>query len=330
MVNIQDVAKLAGVSVASVSRMLNSTGTVSPKTCEKISQAVAQLGYKPNMLGRNLRTRRTRIVLAILPAISNTFYSGIIRGMERVCDRRGYHCMVCQSMSEPEKEREYLGLVQTSQADGAVILYGSLQKEEYQSIWKKEPVIWCSEYVAASGIPVVSIDNVKSAKDGVEYLIRSGHQNIGLIGVSGNVLSAQHREIGYKKALEGAALQKHFVEYGDYSYGGGYAAAKRLVEKCPDLTALLAVSDLMAMGAIAALIDSGQKVPEDISVMGFDNIGFSRIFTPSLSTIAQPRVEMGQRAMDMLIDRVENPDIAQKDVLMEHRLVLRQSTRERK
>ena len=326
MVTIADVARYAGVSVATVSRVINGSDKVTEKTKEKIEKAIAEIGYRPNALGRNLRRMNTNTILVILPTIANSFFSKLVKGIEDTGRKKGYAVMLCTTEENPDSERMYLDLIRMCQADGAILLSSYLSDEELNQFGKAYPLVQCSEYRENVNLPYVSIDNVKAAYDSVSYLTALGHRKIALISES-NSYSSRLREIGYEKALKEASVKERYIEYGNYGYTSGYRAMERLLCQCPSLSAVFAISDIMAVGAIKACVAHGKRVPEDISVIGFDNIIFSRMFTPELTTVSQPRYQLGENAMNMLITRLETGKYPSSDQFLNHELIIRQSTK---
>lgn len=326
MSNITDVARLAGVSVATVSRVLNKNVTVSDKAREKVLDAIRQLGYNPNGVARNLRRQKSKIVLVILPSITNTFYSKVVRGMENMGRTHGYNVLLCTTGNDKDRELLYLDMIKTRQADGVIFLYSTLSDEELRVFGGMYPAVQCSEYKEQAGIVYVSIDNILAAEETVAYLAARGHRRIAMVSER-QVGSSALREIGYQRVLAKRGIDAALIEYGDYSYQSGYKAAQRIFEKQPETTAIFAISDLMAMGCIRAAMDMGFSVPDRLAVSGFDNILYSHMFPPELTTVSQPRYQMGEAAMELLIAQIEKgKKIKQKNILMPHRLIIRGST----
>ena len=289
MVTIADVARYAGVSVATVSRVINGSDKVTEKTKEKIEKAIAEIGYRPNALGRNLRRMNTNTILVILPTIANSFFSKLVKGIEDTGRKKGYAVMLCTTEENPDSERMYLDLIRMCQADGAILLSSYLSDEELNQFGKAYPLVQCSEYRENVNLPYVSIDNVKAAYDSVSYLTALGHRKIALISES-NSYSSRLREIGYEKALKEASIKERYIEYGNYGYTSGYRGYGAAFVPVSVVVCSLCHQRYHGGGAIKACVAHGKRVPEDISVIGFDNIIFSRMFTPGLPQCLSPAI----------------------------------------
>ncbi len=326
MATIVDVAKRAGVSTATVSRVLNGSANVSDKTKERIMAAIEELNYNPNALGRNLRRMRTGLVLVMLPSISNSFFSQVVKGMEQTGAAQSYTTMLCTTRSNPDRERMFLNLVRNRQADGVILISSCLPAEELQSFCSQYPVVQCSEFIPGVDTPVVSIDNEQAGYDAAQYLLKLGHRHIGMIAARGTH-SSDLRLTGCRRALAEYGIADCPTVYGNFTYQSGYDAAQQLLQEQPNLTALFAVSDVMACAAIRAAQDLGRRVPETFSVIGCDNIMLSYIVHPSLTTIAQPRYQLGSAAMQQLIAQIENETQESHNcIFMEHTIIGREST----
>ncbi len=325
MATIVDVAKRAGVSTATVSRVLNGSANVSDKTKERIMAAIEELNYNPNALGRNLRRMRTGLVLVILPSISNSFFSQVVKGMEQTGAAQSYTTMICTTRSNPDRERMFLNLVRNRQADGVILISSCLSAEELQSFCLQYPVVQCSEFIPGVDTPLVSIDNEHAGYDAAQHLLKLGHRHIGVIAARGTH-SSDLRLTGCRRALAEYGIADCPTAYGNFTYQSGYGAAQQLLQEHPQLTAIFAVSDVMACAAMRAGQDLEHRVPETLSVIGFDNITMSYVVRPSLTTIAQPRYELGSAAMQQLIVQIENGKQSHNCICMEHTIIKREST----
>jgi len=328
MTPIQEVAMRARVSVATVSRVLNNSTGVKQETRIKVLQAMKDLHYRPNLSGRFLRKNETRLILVLLPTISNPFYAKAIKGIQDVADNSGYLIMICNTESNTKKEIEFINLAKNRLADGIIIMSQELDVAEFREIIQDVSVIQCFEYDDHPDISYVSIDNEKAAYDAVEHLVKLGHQRVGLLSVNAHYLSARHRENGYRKALADAhmTIDESLIARGSYRYKSGYEnAIQLLTSQCPP-TAIFAVSDVLAIGAVKAIKSLGLSVPEDVSVMGFDNIYFSSMYSPSISTVSQPAYQIGEKAMELLIDMMKGEKKLDQHILLDHHLIIREST----
>ncbi len=328
MATIRDVAKASGVSVATVSRVINNSASISEQTRNNVMQAIKVLNYQPNLLGRNLRRTETRMVLVLLPTISNPFYARIVKGMEDVAHKNGYNVMLCNTDSDNRREKLYLNLLKNRLSDGAVFMGPELGKDELSEIGFNFPIVQCCEYKEGAMVSHVSIDNFSAAYTAVRHLIGLGHKRIGLISSSNSFVSTGQREEGYIKALKesGIVFSKELIRYGDYGFKSGLRAAKQFlaIEKRP--TAIFAISDIMAIGAIRAVKEEGMKVPSDMAVMGFDDVSFASMCDPLLTTISQPKYDLGCITMDLLLKRIGGGMKEPENIYLEHELIIREST----
>lgn len=328
MATIQDVAKKAGVSVATVSRVLNDSPAVSHEAKEKVMNAIKELNYHPNLLGRNLRRMETKMILALLPNVSNPFYARIVKGIEDVGHKNGYNVMLCNTDSDIKRERIYLELLKNKLSDGVIFMAPEMDKDELTLIGQNYPVVQCCEYKEGARVSHVSIDNFAAAYKAVKHLTGLGHRRIGMISSDKNFLSVKQREAGYKKALqdEGIEFDENLVKYGDYGFKSGLRAAKQLLSMNLRPTAIFAISDIMAIGAIRAAKEAGLKVPEDVAVVGFDNISFASMYDPMLTTISQPKYDLGCVAMELLLKHINGKLSEPQNIILEHELIIREST----
>lgn len=328
MTPIQEVAKKANVSVATVSRVLNNNPYVKEETRERVAKVIKELKYSPNLSGRILRRNETKVILVLLNTISNPFFSKAITGIRHVADKMGYLIMICNTDSDPKKETEFLNLLKFKQADGAIIITQETDVNKLEEIGASYPIVQCFEYHESDSLSYVSIDNETAAYEAVSYLTSIGHRRIGFVGCNAPYSSAKQREQGYMKALHDAniELDQTLMIRGDYGFNSGYECAGRLLEQAQAPTAIFAISDMQAIGVIKALKNKGIRVPQDISVVGFDNISFSAIYDPGVTTISQPAHKIGSRAMSLLIDHIKEANSKPQHILLKHHLIIREST----
>ena len=328
MPTIQQVAKVAGVSVATVSRVINNSGRVVDKTREKVEKAIADLNYSPNMIGRNLRRKTTEVILVLLPNISNPFYAKTVSGITSVAKKNGFTVMVCSTNSDKNLELNFLNLLKYKLADGAILMSQEMTNGELSKFGQSYSIVQCSEYVEAQGVPYVTIDNSSAAFDAVSHLISLGHERIGLISSKGGYFSAAQRQEGYVKALQNAKIKfdMSLVKFGDYGYRSGMACAEQFLQMNTPPTAVFSISDPMAIGAMKKFQKSGLRVPDDIAMVGFDNVSFSQMCEPELTTISQPTYKMGCKAMDILLMKIENKSKVPEKTILNYNLIIRGST----
>lgn len=307
MASIKDVAKKAGVSVATVSRVINNSLSVSAGTREIVLKAISDLEYSPNLLGRNLRRKETNIVLVLIPNISNPFYGKVVKGIEDRAHAEGYKIMLCNTDSDVQRERNYIKLAETRIADGIILMAPEISSNEINTLAENIAVVQCCEFNPDSSGYVVTIDNEKAAFDAVSYLIKKGHRRIGMLTSKKKYVSSVLREQGYRRAVEHARIEYDgdMVEAGIYNFKGGLVATEKLLKHKPDITALFCISDMFAAGAIKACKKMGYDVPKDISVIGIDNIAFSYMLDTPITTVSQPRYELGSKAMELILNQIK-------------------------
>lgn len=327
--NIKDIAALAQVSVATVSRVLNSDPSVKAATQKKVQAVIKQTGYRPNVAGRNLRTSKSKKILAILPTIMNSIYSDMIAGLTDSASKLGYDVMVAITNRDAQNEKKYLDMLYTKEIDGAVTFVSALDDAYLEEVAAQHPLVLCSGKANCEHLSYTSIDNERAAFDATHYLIQLGHTKIAAISGRFNRVYELERKAGYLRALTQAGITadfSYFVE-GDYNYESGYALTQQLMALPNSPTAIFAFADSIAGGCIKYLNDAGIKAGKQVDVMGFDNITLGEIVSPSLTTVAQPFSEMGALAFGLLQEKMEDMSSIRKAIILDHKLVIRNSTR---
>jgi DNA-binding LacI/PurR family transcriptional regulator len=330
MPTIEEVAKAAGVSVATVSRVLNKSGSVSTKTRILVENAIKELNYEPNMLGRNLRRSESRMILTMIPSVSNPFYSKIVQGIEDTARKEGYNILLCNTESDVKREKIYLDLLKHRLADGIITMEPVIDLEILNEVGKRYPMVQCCEYSEEIDIPYVAIDNTVAAYKATKHLLTIGHRKIALINSDEKFLYARLRKKGYIKALEefDIPINEDWIVSGGLSFESGQRIMKHLLSLEDKPTAVFAVSDILAIGALKTIRLEGLKVPQDMAVVGFDNIQFANMMNPTLTTIEQPMYKIGVEAAEMLIKRIKHKDEKIKNLILDHQLIIRESTME--
>ncbi|RLP98681.1 LacI family DNA-binding transcriptional regulator [Geobacillus sp. FSL K6-0789] len=327
MASIKDVAKRANVSTATVSRVLRNTGNVTEETRQRVLEAIEALNYQPNVLGRYLRRMETETVLVVVPDITNPFFSKVLRGIEAVALKHGYQVLLGDTQNDARLEEQYLNVLPQRQVDGMIFLTARIRKELMEEMARQFPIVLACEYLEGTDIPTVSIDNISSARKATEHLIRLGHCRIAHLSGPMNIILSRDRLRGYQQALAQHELEADaaLVQEGDFTYESGYHLTLKLLalEKPP--TAIFAANDEMAIGAVKAIRHRGGRVPDDVAVVGFDDIHMASIFEPSLTTIAQPMFEIGQKAMELLLALIEGTSARRRQLVLPDRLVIRDS-----
>ncbi|VAW16703.1 Transcriptional regulator, LacI family [hydrothermal vent metagenome] len=330
---ILDVADLAGVSIATVSRALHSRDIVSDKTYKAVMSAIAKTGYTQNTAAQNLRQRRANAVLVLVPYISNTYFSEILSGIEQVASSANLTVLIVDTERDHQRTEEFFKYLSNGRADGALLLEGYLPGHVFAQMQKTHganiPIVTISEALRAPLVPHVGIDNCAAAELAVNHLIGLGHHHIAhLSGLEGIILS-ELRLKGYHKAMDNAGIARHERQIfsGDFTIMSGENAGRQILMLKDRPSAIFCANDEMAMGLISTLVNGGLGVPRDISVVGFDDIHFSRTFIPALTTIRQPRAQFGKQAAKILLSILKKNPIAASDYKsFKAELVVRQST----
>lgn len=305
-ITIKDVAKAANVSITTVSRVLNNNFyAVNDETRERVKAVIDELRFVPNAMARGLHSDKTKSVGLIIQDISNPYYPGIVQGVENTAQKLGYSLILANAQRSRTRTVQYLEIMREKRVDGMILAGGGIVKDaDAQNLFESGDLRTVVIGKPTTDCVSVRIDNQSAGRMACEYLIERGHRNIAMITGVANSNTASDREIGYHQALaaHGIEPRKKWVVRGNFVYEGGYAAIDKLpLAETPKITAIFAQNDLMAIGAINALQARGYRVPDDISVIGFDDIQLSSYFSPTLTTVQVPFFEMGRRAMEVLV-----------------------------
>lgn len=304
---MKDIAKVTGLGLATISSYLNG-GNVREKNRIKIEKAIEELHFEVNEVARGLKTNRTKTIGIIIPELNNIFFAEIITETEDILRSHGYATMICDCRSDESREEEAAEFLFHRRVDGLIIMpTGSESVSLKRFIRAGRPVIMIDRKMEDDDCDCVLVDNEGAAADAVERLIRAGHKKIGMIAGPRDVYTAKERHRGYLKALKKAGIEPEegLVSRGNYTIAGGAAAMKELREKNPDMTAVFISNYEMMVGAVMEINDSGIMVPEDLSIIGFDNTDFAKAVVPRLSIVTQPTKEIARQAADLLIRRLE-------------------------
>jgi len=320
--NIREVARLAGVSVATVSRTLKSPERVLPETRDKVNAAVEQAGYRPNLMAVQFRSQRTGNLVILVPAIANTFFARVISGAQQAAQAANYRLLLCDTQGREAIEREFAELVHNHQADGVI------QLRAFDPFTEPAPMVNACEVIQGGRHPTISLDNRAAAKAMTEHLIELGHRRIGLIKGPKSSPLTRDRVAGYQDALQEAGIHcdPALICHGDFSLQAGHDGAAAMLALPERPTALFCENDEMAIGALKRIKQEGLRVPEDLSLVGFDDIPFAAYCDPPLTTIAQPAEVFGQQAVEMLIALIEKKPLVERHVVLPFELTLRGST----
>lgn len=328
-VTIKDVAKLANVSAMTASRVINNSGMISEATRERVVNAIHELKYTPNVVARTLAVQSSKIASLIVPDIANPFFSELIKTAEVEMAKFGKSIFICDTDWHSDKEREYVSSSLGRMYDGIIIVTPRMSDKELEEINKQIPLVVVDRCMSETDVKYVYVDNYQGAYNATEYLIKAGHSKIGYIRGWEDVLNTKRREQGYADALRdyGIPFREDYIHVGDYREKSGYGAFRHFLELSAKPTAVFASNDMMAYGFISACIQNGLSVPDDISVMGFDDIKLFFEHVPGLSTVRHPLVPMIKKAVHLLFgDSKTNLD--EFDNNLKTDLVIRQSVKE--
>ncbi len=323
---IKDVARELGMSVATVSRALSRPELLRRETRQRVLTVVERLGYRPNLLARSLRRGQARAIILVAPNLS-PFFLEIFAGAEEVARQAGFTLLLGNSKGDPQKEKDCFDQVASGQADGIILLTGLVPPQYSPGRHPLPPLVTVLERIPDRTVPVIRTDHRSGALEATRHLIGLGHRRIAHIAGSRLVASSARRLEGYRHALEAENLppSSELVYSGDFTMQSGAAGMERLAALHEPPTAVLCANDEMAFGAIRMLHKLGLSVPEDISIVGFDDQNMAEFYNPPLTTVHIPRHELGRRAALELIDQLEGKDVAH-EVVLPTRLVIREST----
>ncbi len=333
MPTILDVAAKAGVSKATVSRVLNNTAVVNVKTRERVLQVIRELNYTPSFLAKGMRKQNSGTIGIIVPDFNNLYYSEFLTHVEREVRSTDYTSIICSVENDIERENEYITrLVERQQVEGLILCWYFRAKEDSSFLSKlsrRLPIVLMDE--TAEGLPISSVysDQYKGLKTLTEHLIGKGHKRIAILRSLKRYTIGQLRFEGYVDAMQEANLEvrPEFIEESDWTVSGGYEACNRLLERCGSgvPTAIIGVSDLIAIGALMSVYERKLSVPDMIAIAGYDDIPLARAIFPPLTTVREPIANKAKIAVQLLIQRIKNERKRNKDVILETQLVLRKS-----
>lgn len=331
--SIKDVAREANVSIATVSRVLNDIDVVNEDTKKRVIEAIKKLGYRPNIVARSLKTQRTKTIGILVPDISSGFYPEIVRGAEDVSNIYDYNVILCNSDFDSEKEKEYLRVLSEKMVDGVIYMSSSLEGEILNLINELSlKTILVETKDKEESLPSVTIDNIKATYEATKHLINKGLKKIAFVGVTKDTMNAwSDRYIGYENAMKDSNLQidEDLVFLNNLKVKSGYDAVEKFESLNKRCEAVVCASDEIAMGVINGFRDRGINVPENVSVIGFNNNAFASVFYPKLTTINQPSYDMGSVAMRMLIKMLSKKQSEQDETKEKSQYVLDYSLIER-
>ena len=328
---MRDVAEHAGVSVQTVSYVVNQTGSISDETRDRVLRSIEALNYRRNPIARSMRTRKTGLIALVVMDITNPVLSKIASSIESAAYERGYNVLLYNTGLNASRESVYLNEIGDRRADGVIIINAIDRQNAADLKAEHVPAVLIDCPSPTSPIPTVSVDNFQGAYAATQYLVDLGHRRIAHIAGAAGLEIARQREAAYLSALDDAGLHYRNVisaQNIQWGYESGYNAMRELLDADARPTAVFAASDELAIGAYRAIAESGLRIPQDISVVGFDNIEASAYTTPPLTTVHQPFADLGIEALTLLLEMLYKDNSEVSSVLLPAQLVIRESTAE--
>jgi len=326
---MRDVAERARVSVTTVSHVVNETRPVSDGLRERVLAAIEELDYQPNVLARSLRRGKTHTIGMIVPDSANPFFAAVARGIEDTSFENSHSLILCNSDGDLEKELLYTDVLVEKQVDGILFVAAGVSTEHINALQARRiPVVLVDRDIPDVAVDSVLTDNARGGWLATHHLIELGHRRIGCIAGPSDLTPSADRVTGYSQALAecDVSVDQALVAKGDFQYESGYQAARQLLAMDDPPTAVFACNDLMAVGVIAAAVEMGFQVPADLSVVGFDDVRLASFANPPLTTIVQPKHDMGVIAAKMLLERMRDLDMPPRRKTFDTRLLVRRST----
>lgn len=324
---IADVARRANVSIGTVSNVLSGTRYVSPERKSEVEQAITDLGYHPNRLARALVAQHTNTVGVVVPDIANPFFAELVRGAEDVLGEHDYVVMVGNSDNDARKEQRYLGTLNERRADGImVVIAAASDAADVRSLASQMATVAVDRTVPGWHGDVVVGDNPLGMSLAVDHLAKLGHTELAFVNGDSRLSTASERWRGFTRAVEAAGLRVFGYSEGAFTFDSGYEQGLALLRAARRPTAVCTANDLLALGVLAAVAEEGVRVPEELSVVGYDDIAYARLASPSLTTVRQPAHDMGAAAARLLLDRLAGVRRTGRRLVVPPSLVVRAST----
>jgi LacI family transcriptional regulator len=325
---ISDVAKEAGVSTMTVSRVLNGRGEISQETRERVQQIIDRLGYRPSSLARNLKTQRTHTIGLVVPDITNPFFPELVRGAEERASEEGFAVMLCNTIRSPDRERKALELLEDKRVDGLISCSPGLSDEVLLPLLKQHEAVVVFDRVVDKGIGgSVRVDDVYGGISATNHLLKIGRRSLGLLAGPKYYSGSERRRYGFRAALELQGMHSNpglEIEC-EPDEEGGYQGAIQLLQRYPKIDGIFCFNDLVALGALGAFSELGIRVPEQLAVIGFDDLRLASLTTPQLSTLYVDKLELGRSMVRMLLNRIKGEIPSEDECIIRPQLIVRQS-----
>ena len=330
MASIKDVALKANVSTTTVSHVVNSTRFVSDKVRHEVELAIRELNYVPSAVARSLKSNSTKTIGMLIPNCSNPYFAEIVRSVEDHCFGAGYALILCNTDDDPHRQAAYLQVISEKRIDGTIIISTGEDKDLLRLLKGLTiPTVLLDREIEEVNCDLVETAHVQGAWMATEHLIGLGHRRIACLAGPTNLNSSAQRIEGWRSALAKSGLTaeaSHLLWQSDFSSQGGFTTMQAILQAPKVPTAVFVCNDLMCIGAMSAAHQAGVRVPQDISLIGFDDIELARFASPALSTIAQPKHRIGVTAVDMLLERIQGGRVEARQVILQPELIIRNST----
>lgn len=327
---IYDVAREAGVSIATVSKVINDTGRISDKTRAKVLQIMERLDYQPSVVASALTGKSTYTIGLLIPDLANPFFAEVARSVEDRGHELGFNLVMCSTDNNPDKEAQYISLLKQKRVDGIIVATGTSNEALLRDLVKQKiPLALIARDMPALAVDSVLVDDFIGGYLATSHLTSLGHRRIAIIVEDLSLMSSKERLRGYRHALEEERLpyDESLVLVSDFTVEGGKRCTRQLLQMAEPPTAVFACNDLLAIGAVQAARELGLKLPDDLSVVGFDNTILATIIDPPLTTVAQPIQDMGRQVMDLLVQEVKGQKKLKQRIVLLPQLVVRKSTK---
>jgi LacI family transcriptional regulator len=327
-VTMADVAREADVSVMTVSRVVNEKGEVSPATRQRVLDVIERLGYRPSGIARGLATKRTGTLGLVIPDVANPFFSDVARGAEHVAYAAGYNVFLCNTEEDPRRELAILQSLEEKRVDGLVLCSSRLEDEQLHAALDRHPTaVLVNRRLDGHDVGSVRVDNETGGRVVTQHLLQAGHRAMGFLAGPPISYGGRLRVRGYRAALEAAGFSYNaaWIRSCSPDVEGGKETATVLLADHPELTALICFNDLVAVGALQACADLDRRVPDDLAIIGFDDIPLASLVTPPLTTCRGPRYELGAQAMRLLLDQIDGCHDECAEIVLQPELIVRAS-----
>ncbi len=330
MANMKDIAKLAGVSVVTVSRVVNNSSNVGDETRKKVQQAIKELKYKPNRVAKRLRSTVSsgNLLGVLIPDIKNPFYVDVLNGIEEIAYKNNYALIMCNFNQDEEKQSKYIDILLSEAVDGMIVAPVKTDDQKIINVIQSGlPIVCVDRGLKDVDVDVVLVDNKRGAFLAVEHIIKSGYKRIAYISGKRDIPSSLQREEGYLEALKkyDIAVDSSLIKYGDSSHASGVTLSGDLLDLPNPPDAIFTGNNLITLGALETINKREIKIPQEVAIVGFDDMYWSNSFNPPLTAVRQPAHEIGKRAIELLIQRIEDPHKSTVQMILNADLILRKS-----